>query len=223
MDSTPISFQVMTNPSNVWLEKSKEWYDINDTVTLTAHADNATSYWITVYKDGQHILTQALDGSLSFSASQYGKGEYYSWITAYNSAGEMDSTPISFHVKENPESISLNKTSLSLYKGESYNLKAMVTPDDATDKTVTWQSSDTSIVTVSNGKVTAKSVGTATITAKTSNGKTATCKITVTEPAIEVKSISLNKTALSMNVGNTANLKATVTPANATDKTVTWK
>ena len=75
----------------------------------------------------------------------------------------MDSTPISFHVKENPESISLNKTSLSLYKGESYNLKAMVTPDDATDKTVTWVSSDTSVATVdNNGKVTASKKGTAT-------------------------------------------------------------
>ena len=102
-----------------------------------------------------------------------------------------------------PTGISLNKTSLSLYKGESYNLKATVTPDDATDKTVTWKSSNTSVATVSNGKVIAKSTGTTTITAKTSNGKIATCKITVTEPVIEVESISLNKTALSMNVGNT--------------------
>ena len=120
-------------------------------------------------------------------------------------------------------SISLNKTALSLNVGSTANLTATITPTNATDKTVTWKSSNTNVATVSNGKVTAKSVGTATITAKTSNGKTATCKITVPEPVIEVESISLNKTALSINIGNTANLTATITPKNATDKTVNWK
>ena len=103
--------------------------------------------------------------------------------------------------KGKPTGISLNKTSLSLDKEESYNLKATITPNNATDKTITWKSSNKSVATVtSKGKVTAKSVGTATITAKTSNGKTATCKITVVE---EPTSISINKGSLIVGIGET--------------------
>ena len=90
-------------PTNVWLESSQEWYDINDTVKLIAHADNAQYFWITVHKDGQHLLTQKCDGELSFSSNQYGSGDYYAWITAYNSAGEKDSDGITFSVGGNPQ------------------------------------------------------------------------------------------------------------------------
>ena len=96
--------------------------------------------------------------------------------------------------------ISLNKTVLTLEKGKQQTLTATVTPTNATDKTVTWKSSNTSVATISNGKVTAKSVGAATITAKTSNGKTAACKITVVE---EPTSISINKSSLIVGIGET--------------------
>ena len=56
----------------------------------------------------------------------------------------------------------------------SYTLTATVSPSNATDKSITWTSSNTSVATVSSGKVTIKAAGTATITAKTVNGKTAT-------------------------------------------------
>ena len=80
-------------------------------------------------------------------------------------------------------SISLDKTSASLKAGETVTLTATVKPDDATDKTVTWTTSDATVATVSNGVVTAKKVGTATITAKAGE-KTATCAITVTETSL---------------------------------------
>ena len=69
----------------------------------------------------------------------------------------------------NPTSIRLNKTSSTLGKGETITLKAEVSPSNTTNKTVTWTSSNTNVATVSNGKITAKNNGTATITAKTSN------------------------------------------------------
>ncbi len=121
-------------------------------------------------------------------------------------------------VSVNTESITLDKTTLSLAVGESATLIATVKPDDATDKTVTWSSSDESVAKVDNGKVTAVKSGTATVTAKCSD-KTTECAVTVTVP---VSSITLDKTTLSLAVGESATLIATVKPDDATDKTVTW-
>ena len=119
-------------------------------------------------------------------------------------------------------SIKLDKTALSLAEGESATLTATVSPDNATNKTVTWSSSDKSVATVSSsGKVTAVKAGTAKITAKAGD-KTATCTVTVSEKVIAVTSIKLDKTSLSLTEGETATLTATVSPDNATDKTVTW-
>ena len=81
-----------------------------------------------------------------------------------------------------PTGITLDKTTAQIEVGATVTLTATVAPADATDKTVTWSSSDTAIATVSNGVVTAVAEGTATITAKTHNDKTATCAVTVTAP-----------------------------------------
>jgi uncharacterized protein YjdB len=121
--------------------------------------------------------------------------------------------------------ITLNKSSLSLQAGQSETLTASVKPDNATNKTVTWTSSNTSIATVnSSGKVTAVAAGSATITCKANDGsgKQATCTVTVTNPNVLVTSISLNKSSLTLEVEKSETLTATVKPNNATDKTVTW-
>ena len=90
-----------------------------------------------------------------------------------------------------PTSVALNKTTLSLDIGKTSNLKATVYPSNAANKKYTWSSSNTSVATVdSNGKVTAKKAGTATITVKTSNGKTANCKVTVNLPAPQITGLT---------------------------------
>ena len=89
-----------------------------------------------------------------------------------------------------PTSVLLNKTSLTLDVGKSYTLTKTVSPSDAVTS-YTWRSSNTSVATVDkNGKVTAKALGTATITVKTSNGKTATCKVTVNLPTPQITGLS---------------------------------
>lgn len=90
-----------------------------------------------------------------------------------------------------PTSVALNKTTLTLDIGKTSNLRATVYPSNASNKKCTWRSSNTSVATVdSNGKVTAKKAGTATITVKTSNGKTATCKVTVNLPAPQITGLA---------------------------------
>ena len=116
-------------------------------------------------------------------------------------------------------SISLSSTEASILLGHSQTLTATVLPDNATDKTVTWTSSDSSVASVENGVVTANKLGTATITA-TAGTKSATCQITVLP--IEVASVTLDRTTASILLGSTTTLTATVLPDNAADKTVTW-
>ncbi|MDE6480399.1 MAG: Ig-like domain-containing protein, partial [Muribaculaceae bacterium] len=120
-------------------------------------------------------------------------------------------------------SVTLDKTELSLTEGESATLTATVNPADATDKTLSWTSSDESVATVSaNGEVKAIQAGTATIIVSSSNGKTATCTVTVAAKVIEVASVALDKTELSMTEGESTTLTATVNPSDATDKSLTW-
>ena len=119
------------------------------------------------------------------------------------------------------ESIKLDKESLNLVEGAKATLTATVTPDNATDKTVTWTSSDEAIATVANGEVTAVKEGTASITAKAGD-KEATCAVKVAKKVINVEAITLSKTTLNLKKGESETLTATVTPDNATDKTVTW-
>lgn len=121
--------------------------------------------------------------------------------------------------------VTLNKTTASVVKGKTLTLKATVTPTNATNKNVTWRSSNTKIATVDgNGKVTAVAAGTATITCTAADGsrKSATCKITVTNPAVKVTKLRMNKTSVDLLKGKTVQLKVTVTPSNATNKAVTW-
>ena len=120
--------------------------------------------------------------------------------------------------------VSLSPKTLSLNPGKGGTLTATITPSNATNQNVTWKSSDTKVATVDNGLVTAVAEGTATITVTTADGgKTATCEVTVTQPAkTPVTSVTLDKTSLTLDVGGSFTLTATVKPDNATNKAVKW-
>ncbi|MCD7793346.1 MAG: Ig-like domain-containing protein [Alistipes sp.] len=114
--------------------------------------------------------------------------------------------------------ISLDKTTLTLDRGQSEKLTVTVTPADAQYDDVVWETSDASVATVDKGTVTAAAAGSATISAKIGE-QTATCTVTVSVP---VTGISLDKTTLELNVGQTQQLQATITPSDATDPSVKW-
>ena len=137
---------------------------------------------------------------------------------------EIEPDPESKPTEIEVTNIKLNKTSVNLYLGKSETviLKATIEPSNATNKKITWTSDNKNIATVDiNGKVISKKNGTVKITAKSDNGKIATCNVTVITPA---SSIKLNKTTSEINLikAKTATLKATISPSTASDKTVTW-
>ena len=125
-------------------------------------------------------------------------------------------------VKNVPVSyISLPETK-TLEVGEAMTLKPTISPSNATPE-LTWSSSNYAIVSVdNNGRIYAKSDGTAVITVKTSDGKSASCTVTAYRPTIDVTSVSVSPESLTLDVGNESTLTATVYPSNATTKTITW-
>lgn len=131
--------------------------------------------------------------------------------------------------------VKLDKNTLSISVGSTAQLKATISPDNATDKKVTWATSDEEIATVdSEGKVKGIKAGEATVTVTTADGGFKdTCAVTVSRSGggggggggsttVSVTGVSLDQTSLTMTVGGTATLTATVAPDNATNKSVTW-
>ena len=122
--------------------------------------------------------------------------------------------------------ITLNKTKLSLDVPETYQLTATITPADASNKALNWTSSNPAAATVdANGLVTAVGNGTTVIKAEAADGTgiSASCTVTVIDPSkIPVSSITLDKSALSLEAMETYQLTASVSPANAANKALIW-
>ena len=127
--------------------------------------------------------------------------------------------------------VSLDKTNLNLNPGKEGTLTATITPSNATNQNVTWESSPSGIVTISPSAdtktatitATGASGSTATITVTTEDGsKTASCTVTVTTATVPVTGVTLDPTSLTLDVNQTAPLTATITPNDATNQNVTW-
>ena len=169
-------------------KKDKE-YTIPDTVRELSMADeffyNENLKTIVIPKSVKSIGEYTFGTVDSFPITIKG----YKGTAAEEYAKENGFKFIALDVSE-PTSVSLNKTSLALEIGKSYTLTKTVSPSNAVTS-YTWSSSNTSVATVDkNGKVTAKASGRATITVKTSNGKTANCKVTVNLPTPQITSLS---------------------------------
>ena len=141
---------------------------------------------------------------------------------AYAVSGSWDGTKVTIGEVEiiEPTTIKLDQDKVTLGVGETATLKATIEPEEATNKNVTWSSSDDTTVTVEDGVVTGKKVGTATITAETSNGLKATAEVIVKE--IAVTKVTLSETTATMTIGGELELTATIEPKNATDQRLTW-
>ena len=143
------------------------------------------------------------------------------------SQGNQNEQPTTTPTPENQNvevtDISLNKNSLGLIIGNSDTLTANITPSNATNKSVTWSSSNSSIISVDNsGKVTAKAIGSATITAKTANGKEASATVTsdVKNITLTVGNQTISKYGTITSTNITVNIDAN--GYNVPDSLITW-
>ena len=180
-------------PSNA-SNKKVIWSSSNNNI-----ASVSSSGKITAITSGQAIITAATED-----------GNYKSSITVNVVVPVISVT-----------SVTLDKTELVLNAKETGKLNAIIEPSNATNQSVIWSSDNTSVVTVSDGVITAKKPGTATIVVTTNDGsKKATCQVIVN--AIKVNSIKLNNNNVELEIDDTYKLIATVEPSNATNKGVTW-
>ena len=209
------NISVGTNPTEVILNNTSAQLDLNETKTIILEAtiapttaSNKTLIWsssnnnvATVTNNG--IVTAIGNGTATITVK-----------TLNDKSASCDIT-----VETSPTGVTLNKASTTLNLNGTETLTATVTPITANNKTVTWSSGNSNIATVtSDGVVKAVASGTAIITARTSNGKTATCNVTV---QISPTGITLSKTSVNIT-GKSDLLTATVSPQNASNKTVTW-
>ncbi len=195
-----------------------------ETITLTAAVlpENATDKAVTWESLDTAKATVSANGVVTGVAA----GE----VTIKATAGGVSTTKVITVVAEGEQivavdSVALNKFTGTVEVGSTIILTAIVLPSNATNKNVSWSSSDNTKATVENGVVTGVAAGSATITAS-AGGKSASCRVTVTAAppvTVPVESVTISGSkSFILEVGDTETLTATVLPENATNKTVTW-
>lgn len=156
-------------------------------VSITA----TTNKTITVYGSNTAFSSNSggtLIGSITSSGNTLVPTTAYKFLRIVGTDSSTSVTSISIlYGSVNPTGVTLNKNSTTIVAGNTETLTATVSPETATDKTVTWSSSNTSVATVSSsGVVTAVAAGSATITVTTNTGSfTATCSVTVTAAPVK--------------------------------------
>lgn len=202
----------------------------NQVSTYTTNTgSNRTNYNSATNNSEADFTPNAVDATtmLYFSMySQYNRTTYWANMTAsaFYGSGSNNSVTVAFgSAPVFATGISLNKTETSIQRGGTETLTATVTPNNATDRTVTWSSSDPTVATVSSsGVVTALKVGSAKITATTNDGTNLSAYCTVYVYWYPVTGVTVTPATASIYTGGTTTLTAEVSPANASNKSVTW-
>ena len=209
--------------TGVTLNKTSTSIQVGGTETLTATVSPKDAANKKVTWKSSNAAIASVDANGKFTGVKAGEAT----ITVTTEDGGKTATcKVTVSDKEiKVTGVKLNKSETNLLVSGNETLTATVLPEDATNQNVTWKSDKPEIATVdANGKVMAVKVGEATITVTTEDGgKTATCKVTVSETSVAVTGVTLNKTETSIFVGGSETLTATVAPADATNQKVTWK
>lgn len=206
-------------PSSITLDRKEATIKVGEATTLKANvlpadADDKTIVWSSENSD---IASVTNDGVVTGHKAGTTK-----IIVTTNANGLKDECIIT--VLQPATGIALDRQEISFSNiGETVQLTANVLPEDASNKNVSWASSDTKVAIVSNGKVVCTGYGTAVISAVSEDGGyMATCIITANKNVILPSSITLDKSAATINVGESFTLNANVLPDNADNKIIVW-
>ncbi|MGG0656980.1 Ig-like domain-containing protein [Rummeliibacillus pycnus] len=207
---TPIlPTKISVNKTSLHIANGQK-YLVKATVAPT-NAENKKVKWTTsnakiATVSSEGLITAKANGNAVISATAVGNEKLVTTIK----------------VNVSTKTVKANKSSLTLVSGKSSTVKAIVSPSDATQKSVTWSTSNSKIASVSSkGTIKAKKPGTVTITAKAKSAKSAKIKVVVKAP-VQAKSVSINKTNFTLGKGSSAQLVAAIKPSNTTYKKISW-
>lgn len=193
----------------------------NETLTAVAsptYAYKAKEEWIssdeTIATVAGGVVTPKLPGTVEITYKFYGVDSLKAEKIVSDKCVVTVTQPVTL--------VEISQFSLNLFVGNEATLTATVKPENASNKTVSWTSSNANVAAVVDGKVTAKAVGDAVITVTTQDGnKTATCQVKVAAAPINVSAVALDP--VSIVVGNSSALAIKYTPTDAnTQKSFAW-
>lgn len=205
---------ISINKSSIFL-KSGETDKLTATVTPTSATNKAITY------SSSNNTVAEVDQAGTITALTSGTADI---VVKTNDGNKIAVCKVT--VTQPVLNIHLNKDVITLITGSSdTSLSANIEPYNASNKKIIWSSNRADIASVDqNGKVTAKSAGTAYITAISDDGgRYAVCTVNVVDPIVHVNSISLNTTSLILTSGRTTTLYFSLSPDNAADRRVYWE
>ncbi len=231
-EPVPLHFQFYPNTWSGWYWSRADFFVTDFSVTDTSNWQIAQLLNIGINKEISGFTPipgneTASEWRSTLDTTNLPPGDYKIWVAVTANVWTSFYQTRRLRILPNPgivpvSGVTLNRSSYTMDIGKKMQLSATLSPSNATNKTVTWKSSNTAVATVdSYGKVTAKKQGSATITATSVNGKSAKCAVTVRKPATAIK---LDKTSVSVAKGSTVQLKvASFSPSTTYPKTITWK
>lgn len=206
-------------PSSITLDRKEATIKVGEATTLKANvlpadADDKTIVWSSENSDIASVTNDGVVTGMKAGTTKI--------IVTTNANGLKDECILT--VLQPATGITLDRQEISFSNiGETVQLTANVLPEDASNKNVSWASSDTKVAIVSNGKVVCTGYGTAVISAVAEDGGyMATCIITANKNVILPSSITLDKSDATINVGESFTLNANVLPDNADNKIIVW-
>ena len=212
--------KVGTPVSGISLSKSSASMYVGDSplaLTATITPSNASDKSVVWSSSDASVASVTAGSGLDATVTPVAAGT--ATITVSTQDGKFSASCV-LTVMQHVTGVSISKSSLTLYTGQTETLSAQVKPDDATDTRLTWSSSDKTVATVANGKVTALKAGSVQIRVTTfEGGFQDVCNLTVKQHAT---GLDLSASTLTIYLGQTVTMTATVLPSDASDKSVTW-
>ena len=206
---------VCTTPTaGITLDRSELTLNVGETYNFKINVTpaDASDKGFKVSSSDEQVGTISADGT--FTALQAGN----TVVTVTTSDGKYKAT-CKVTVKQNSTGIALDASELNLNVGDTYTLKVTFTPATTTETGLIWSSDDDTVATVEDGTVTAVGVGECEVSASTTNGNTARCKVTVYQA---LGGMSLNETEITVDKGDTFQLEVIFDPDDTTNQEVTW-